>query len=63
MASEKDVNAAFGNDIALFNHTLTMMATKPPSIHDVWIVDIGCAQHICNTAARFVQMEYTVDHY
>lgn len=61
MTSEEDVNAAFGKDIegnlSLFNHTLTMMATKSPSIHDAWIVDSGCAQHICNTTARFVQME------
>jgi hypothetical protein len=58
--SEGDVNAAFGKDIegnlALFNYTLTMMATKT-SIHDAWIVDSGCAQHICNTAAKFVHME------
>uniref|UniRef100_A0A093VNJ9 Copia protein n=1 Tax=Talaromyces marneffei PM1 TaxID=1077442 RepID=A0A093VNJ9_TALMA len=59
--SEEDVNTAFGKNIegnlALFNHTLTMMATKSPSIHDAWIVDSGCAQHICNTTARFVHME------
>ncbi|RAO71520.1 uncharacterized protein BHQ10_007532 [Talaromyces amestolkiae] len=60
-ASEGDVNAAFGKDIegnlALFNHTLTMMATKTLSIRDAWIVDSRCAQHICNTAAKFVHME------
>ncbi|CRG92846.1 hypothetical protein PISL3812_09917 [Talaromyces islandicus] len=59
--SEGDVNAAFGKDIeenlALFDYTLAMMATKTLSIHEAWIVDSGCAQHICNTAARFVQME------
>jgi hypothetical protein len=54
MASEEDVNAAFGKDIAL----------KPPSIRDAWIIDIGCAPHICNTAARYVQMEKnTLDHH
>jgi hypothetical protein len=60
MTSEEDVNAAFGKDIegnlSLFNHTFAMVATKSPSIHDAWIVDSGCAQHICNTTARFVQM-------
>jgi hypothetical protein len=60
-ASEGDVNAAFTKDVegnlALFNHTLTMIATKTPSIRDAWIVDSGCAQHVCNTAARFVQID------
>ena len=58
--SEKDVNEAFGNDIegnfALFDHIPIMMALKTFSIHNVWIVDSGCAQHICNSASRFVQI-------
>jgi hypothetical protein len=58
--SEKDVNEAFGNDIeenfALFNHVPMMMAIKTLSIRDAWIVDSGCAQHVCNSASRFVQM-------
>lgn len=60
-ASEGDVNAAFGKyiegNLALFNHTLAMVATKTPSIRDAWIVDSGCAQHVCNNTARFVQMD------
>ena len=60
-ASGGDVNAAFGKDVegnlALFSHTLTMMATKTLPIRDAWIVDSGCAQHVCNKASRFVQMD------
>ena len=59
-ASEKDVNEAFGNDIegnfALSDHIPIMMAIKTLSIRDAWIVDSGCAQHVCNSASRFVQM-------
>ncbi|KAJ6047020.1 uncharacterized protein N7446_011854 [Penicillium canescens] len=58
--SEKDVNEAFGNDIegnfALSDHIPIMMAIKTLSIRDAWIVDSGCAQHVCNSASRFVQM-------
>ncbi|KAJ5337477.1 uncharacterized protein N7506_005499 [Penicillium brevicompactum] len=58
--SGKDVNEAFGNDIegnlTLFDHVPIMMAIKTPSIRDAWIVDSGCAQHVCNSASRFVQM-------
>ncbi len=57
-ASGEDVNTAFGKDIegnlALFGHTLIMMATKTLLIRDAWIVNCGCAQHVCNKASRFV---------
>jgi hypothetical protein len=33
------------------------MATKALSISDAWIVDSGCAQHVCNNALRFVKMD------
>ncbi|OJD25385.1 hypothetical protein ACJ73_03246 [Blastomyces percursus] len=59
-ATEEDVNAAFGKDIegnlAVFSHALAMMATKTLSIHDAWIVDSGCAQHVCNNRSKFVQL-------
>lgn len=59
-ASQADVNVAFGKGIegnlAVFDYTLTMMATKSLPIRDAWIVDSGCAQHICNNASKFVQM-------
>ncbi|KAJ5829151.1 uncharacterized protein N7525_007404 [Penicillium rubens] len=59
--SGEDVNKAFGKDVegnlALFNHVPTMMATKTLSIRDAWIVDSGCAQHVCNSASKFVQMD------
>ncbi|EDN03770.1 hypothetical protein HCAG_01635 [Histoplasma mississippiense (nom. inval.)] len=58
--TEEDVNAAFGKDIegnlAVTGHTLAMMATKTLSIHDAWIVDSGCAQHVCNNRSKFVQL-------
>ncbi|OJD17317.1 hypothetical protein ACJ73_08809 [Blastomyces percursus] len=54
-ATEEDVNAAFGKDIernlALFSHTLAMMATKTFSIHDSWIVDSGCS-HVYNNKSN-----------
>ncbi|XRM42623.1 hypothetical protein ABZX51_005833 [Aspergillus tubingensis] len=57
----EDVNKAFGKDVegnfALFDYIPTMMATKTLLIRDAWIVDSGCAQHVCNTASRFVQMD------
>jgi len=60
-ASGRDVNAAFEKDVegnlALLSHSLTMMATKTLPIRDAWIVDSGCAQHVCNMASRFVQMD------
>lgn len=46
-ALTEDVNAAFGKDVegnlALFNYSLAMMATKTLLICDAWIVDSGCA--------------------
>jgi hypothetical protein len=58
MVLEGDVNTAFRKDIkgnlALYNHTFIIMATKTLSIHDAWIIDSGCAQHICNTATKFI---------
>ena len=50
--SETNVEGNF----ALFDHIPTMMATKTLSIRDAWIVDSGCAQHVCNNASRFVKM-------
>ncbi|KAJ5283470.1 hypothetical protein N7505_001450 [Penicillium chrysogenum] len=59
--SGEDVNKAFGKDVegnsALFDHIPTLMATKSLSIRDAWIVDSGCAQHVCNNASRFVKMD------
>jgi hypothetical protein len=59
--SEEDVNKAFGKDVegnlALFDQIPSMMATKTLPIRDAWIVDSGCAQHVCNSASRFVQMD------
>ncbi|KAJ5473962.1 hypothetical protein N7475_003528 [Penicillium sp. IBT 31633x] len=59
--SGEDVNKAFRKDVegnfALFDHIPTMMATKTLSIRDAWIVDSGCAQHVCNNASRFVKMD------
>jgi hypothetical protein len=60
-ASKQDINAAFEAEVegnfATFGHIPTMMATKTLSIRDAWIVDSGCAQHICNNASRFVKMD------
>lgn len=60
-ASKQDINAAFGRgvegNLATFDHTPSMMATKPLSIRDAWVVDSGCAQHVSNTASRFVKMD------
>jgi hypothetical protein len=59
--SGEDVNKAFGKDVegnfALFDHIPSMMATKTLPIRDAWIVDSGCAQHVCNAASRFIQMD------
>jgi hypothetical protein len=56
----EDVNAAFGKDaqrnLDIPDHTLAMMATKTLPIRDAWIVDSGCAQHVCNSASKFVQI-------
>ena len=60
-ASEEDVNVAFGKNVegnlAMPDHTLAMMASKTLPIRDAWIVDSGCAQHVCNNTSRFVQMD------
>ncbi|KAI3056906.1 hypothetical protein CBS147353_11111 [Aspergillus niger] len=59
--SGEDVNKAFGKDIegnfVLFDHIPSMMATQTLTIRDAWIVDSGCAQHVCNSASRFIQMD------
>jgi hypothetical protein len=59
--SDEDVNKAFGKDVegnlALLDHIPSMMATKTLPIRDAWIVDSGCAQHVCNSASRFIQMD------
>lgn len=59
--SKQDINAAFGaeveGNVATFGHIPSMMATKTLSIRDAWIVDSGCAQHVCNNASRFVKMD------
>jgi hypothetical protein len=60
-ASEADVNAAFGKGIegnlAMSGHIPIMMTTKTLSIRNAWIVDSGCAQHVCNDASRFVKID------
>jgi hypothetical protein len=60
-ASGEDVNAAFGKDVegnlAMFSYTLAMMTTKTLPIRDAWIVDSGCAQHVCNSVSKFVQID------
>ncbi|KAJ5654904.1 hypothetical protein N7490_001907 [Penicillium lividum] len=57
----EDINTAFGKDVegnfALFDQIPTMMATKTLPIRNAWIVDSGCAQHVCNNASRFIQMD------
>jgi hypothetical protein len=59
--SRQDINEAFGAEIegnfATFDHIPCLMVTKAPSIRDAWIVDSGCAQHVCNNASRFVKMD------
>jgi hypothetical protein len=59
--SGEDVNKAFGKDVegnfALFDYIPTMMATKTLSIRDAWIIDSGCAQHVCNNASRSVKVD------
>jgi hypothetical protein len=65
--SGEDVNKAFGKDVegnfALFDYIPTMMATKTLSIRDAWIIDSGCAQHVCNNASRFVKVDKYMDHH
>ena len=60
-ACPEDVNVAFARNseanLAVLEHSLAMMAAKTPSIRDAWIVDTGCAQHVCNKRSAFVQME------
>ncbi|KAH7394837.1 hypothetical protein BKA66DRAFT_567224 [Pyrenochaeta sp. MPI-SDFR-AT-0127] len=60
-ATGEDVDAAFGRDVegnhAILSHTFAMMATKTLPIRDASIVDSGCAQHVCNNASKFVQMD------
>lgn len=55
---KKDVNEAFRNNIegnfALFDHIPIITAIKTLSIYDVQIVDSGYAQHIYNSASRFI---------
>ena len=59
--SREDVNKAFRKDVkgnfAVLDHIPTIMAIKTLSIRDAWIVNSGCAQHVCNNASRFVEME------
>jgi len=60
-ASKQDINAAFSaeveGNVATFDFFPSMMVTKSASISDAWIVDSGCAQHVCNNATRFVKMD------
>lgn len=60
-ASKQDINAAFSTEVegnvATFDFFPSMMVTKSASINDAWIVDSGCAQHVCNNATRFVKMD------
>ncbi|KAJ5111782.1 hypothetical protein NUU61_001412 [Penicillium alfredii] len=60
-ASKQDINAAFSaeveGNVATFDFFPSLMATKSLSIRDAWIVDSGCAQHVCNNASRFVNMD------
>lgn len=57
----EDVNTAFGKDIerscTARTHTLAMIATRTLPIRDAWIVDSGSAQHVCNDASKFMQMD------
>ncbi|OKP10343.1 hypothetical protein PENSUB_4232, partial [Penicillium subrubescens] len=59
--SRQDINEAFGTEVegnfATLNHIPSLMVTKALSIRDAWIVDSGCAQHVCNNASRFVKMD------
>jgi hypothetical protein len=58
--SGEDINAAFREDvkgnIAIFNHTLAMMAIKTLPIRNAWIINSRCAQHIYNNTLKFVQL-------
>ena len=55
-----DINSAFRRNVecklAMFDHSLAMMATRTLPIREAWIVDTGCAQHICNNRSKFVTM-------
>jgi hypothetical protein len=57
----QDINEAFGAEIegnfTTLDHIPGLMVTKALSIRDAWIVDSGCAQHVCNNASRFVKMD------
>ncbi|OJZ82622.1 hypothetical protein ASPFODRAFT_210455 [Aspergillus luchuensis CBS 106.47] len=54
--SENEAAASHSN-LVLSNHIPSMMATQTFTIRDAWIVDSGCAQHVCNSASRFIQMD------
>ncbi|KAK7177988.1 hypothetical protein PSPO01_15964 [Paraphaeosphaeria sporulosa] len=60
-ATREDLNAARTRDIecnvAALDHTFAMMATSTLPLRDAWIVDSGCAQHVCNNASRFICMD------
>ncbi len=50
-----DVNVAFGNNVeanlALFGHSLLMMATTTPPIRDTWIVEVPPYERVPRTTA------------
>lgn len=58
--NSEDINSAFKRNIecklAMPDHSLAMTATRTLPIRDAWIVDTGCAQHICNKRSKFVTM-------
>ncbi|KAK7177522.1 hypothetical protein PSPO01_16430 [Paraphaeosphaeria sporulosa] len=58
---EGGCHAAFTRDVecnfAALDHTLAMMATRTLPLQDAWIVDSGCAPHVCNNASRFVYID------
>ncbi|KAI2867915.1 hypothetical protein CBS76997_10738 [Aspergillus niger] len=59
--SGEDVNKAFGKGVegnfVLFDHIPSLMATQTLTVRDAWIVHSGCAQHVCNSTSRFIQMD------
>jgi hypothetical protein len=56
----EEVKAAFERDTesncTALTHTLAMTSTGTLPIRDAWIIDSGCAQHVCNNASKFVQI-------
>jgi hypothetical protein len=56
--SGEDVNKVFRKDVkgnfALFDHIPSIIAIKTLPIRDAWIINSRCAQHVCNTASRFI---------